>query len=145
MRTRKSGLYFSAMVLTILAGSIGRNSLGQDASSAMPKPNFVFHDQSLHLQKPQTVLNHNGSFSVNAGTSDIQVSSLCFSADGKLLAVGSTPGIVDVWSVETRQKIAAFKGGTSVALSPDGRLLEKDGNGIEFIDMPSGKINRTIP
>jgi WD40 repeat protein len=75
----------------------------------------------------------------------IEVSSLSFSADGKVLAVGSTPGIVDVWNVETKQKLRAFKGGTAVALSPDAQILEKDGNGIEIIDMSSGKVKRAIP
>ncbi|OLB28505.1 MAG: hypothetical protein DMG42_29880 [Acidobacteria bacterium] len=34
---------------------------------------------------------------------------------------------------------------TAVALSSDGRMLEKDGNGIEIIDLPSGAVKRTIP
>lgn len=116
----------------------------QDASLGLPKPSFVLHDKKLHPEKPHTILSPNGSFTMSAGTSMIEVSSLSFSADGKLLAVGSTPGIVDVWNVETKQKLRAFEGGTAVALSPDGRILEKDGNGIEFIDMASGKVKRTI-
>ena len=47
----------------------------------------------------------------------IEVSSLSFSRDGKLLAVGSTPGIVDLWDVENNKKLRSFQGGSSV--SPD--------------------------
>ncbi|MFZ0882996.1 MAG: hypothetical protein WAN14_06325 [Candidatus Acidiferrales bacterium] len=90
-------------------------------------------------------LNPNGTFAMSAGTSLIDVSSLSFSADGKVLAVGSTPGIVDVWNVETKHKLRAFDGGPAVALSPDGRILGEAGNGIEIIDMASGKMKRKIP
>jgi WD40 repeat protein len=117
----------------------------QDVSSGLPRPSFVLHDKNLHPEKSHTILSPNGTFTISAGTSMIQVSSLSFSADGKLLAVGSTPGIVDVWNMQTKQKLRAFKGGTAVALSPDGQILEKDGNGIEIIDMASGKVKRTIP
>jgi WD40 repeat protein len=114
-------------------------------TATLPKPSFVLHDQKLHPEKPHTVLGANGSFAAYAGTSMIQVSSLSFSGDGKLLAVGSTPGIVDVWDVISKQKVCAFKGGTAVALSPDGHWLVKDGNGIEVIDIASAKVTRTIP
>ncbi len=147
MHTTKSALWLGPLALIIWTAVVGRNwiSVNQEAASGLPKPSFVLHDKDLHPEKPHTVLGSNGSFSVSAGTSMVEVSSLSFSADGKLLAVGSTPGIVDVWNVETRKKIHAFKGGTAVALSSDGRILEKDGNGIEIIDLPSGKVKRTIP
>ena len=121
------------------------SSVPQPDSAAFPKPSFVLHDPKLHPEKPHTVLGANGSFAVYAGTSDIQVSSLSFSGDGKLLAVGSTPGIVDVWDVDAKRKVCAFKGGTAVALSPDGHRLVKDGNGIEVIDVTSCKVTRTVP
>jgi WD40 repeat protein len=70
---------------------------------------------------------------------------LSFSGDGKLLAVGSTPGIVDVWDVEARQKVRAFSGGSTVALSADGHWLAKNGKGIELVDMTSGKTVKEIP
>lgn len=120
-------------------------ALKLEAASGLPKSSSVLHDKDLHPQKPRTILGPNGSFTMSAGTSMIEVSSQSFSADSKLLAVGSTPGIVDVWNLETRQKVHAFKGGTAVALSSDGRILEKDGNGIEIIDLPSGDVKRTIP
>jgi WD40 repeat protein len=141
MHTSKSTLCLGALALTISTAGVDHNwtSLNQEAASGLPKPSFVLHDKTLHPQKPRTILSPDGSFRINAETSMIEVSSLSFSADGKLLAVGSTPGIVDVWNLETRQKVRA------VAISSDGRMLEKDGNGIEFIDMPSGQVKRTIP
>lgn len=146
MRSTKSRLCFGLSALAVSTAFVGHNwgALKESAGSGLPKPSFVLHDKALRAQKPRTILGPNGSFSVSAGTSMIEVSSLSFSADGKLLAVGSTPGIVDVWNIETRQKVHAFRGGTAVALSSDGRILEKDGNGIEIIDLPSGAVKRTI-
>jgi WD40 repeat protein len=146
MRAIESTFYLGAMALAVSICTVLRlPPQRQDATSVLPKPNFVLHDKNLHSEKPHTTLSPNGSFTIGAGTSSIEVSSLSFSADGKLLAVGSTPGIVDVWNVQTKQKLRAFKGGTAVALTLDGQTLEKDGNGIEIIDMASGKIKRTIP
>lgn len=146
MRTAESTFCLGAIALAISTAVVCPwTSQRQDTASGLPKPSFVLHDKNLHSEKSHTILSPNGSFTVSPGTSMIEVSSLSFSADGKLLAVGSTPGIVDVWNVETRQKVSAFSGGTAVALSPDGRILEKDGNGIEIIDMSSGKVKRTIP
>jgi len=147
MHRIKAGLCLGVLTLAISTAVVGQNSssLSQAAASGLPKPSFVLHDKNLRPQRPHTTLGSDGSFTISAGTSMIQVSSLSFSLDGKLLAVGSTPGIVDVWNLETRQKVRAFEGGTAVALSPDGRILEKDGKGIEIIDMPSGEVKRTIP
>lgn len=146
MRTLESTLCLGAVALAIsTVVTCPWTSLRQDASSGLPKPNFVLHDKKLHAEKPHMSLNPNGTFAMSAGTSLIDVSSLSFSADGKVLAVGSTPGIVDVWNVETKQKIRAFDGGAAVALSPDGRILEKAGDGIETVDMASGKVKRKIP
>lgn len=75
----------------------------------------------------------------------IQVGSLSFSGDGKILAVGSTPGRVDLWDVEKRKKLRTLEGGTTVALSADGRLLAKDGNGIELWDLATGNLKKRIP
>jgi WD40 repeat protein len=137
----------AAVTLLLYRALISQTSPSvQQTASPFPKPSFVLHDEKLHPQQPKTIFSPNGTgFVVSAGTSMIQVSSLSFSADGTLLAVGSTPGIVDLWDLRTRRKIRAFEGGTAVALSPDGRLLAKDGKGIEIIDISSGKVNRTIP
>jgi WD40 repeat protein len=121
--------------------------------SILTKPSFVLHDEKLKLGNPRTVLGQissdgNGkavsSFAVYAGSNMIQVTSVSFSGDGKLLAVGSTPGHVDVWDVENRKLIRSFAGGIYVALSADGRLLAKDGNGIEIVEVASGKSELRI-
>jgi WD40 repeat protein len=142
---RELGLTLCVLfVSTALSGQTSP-PVQQGRTFELPKPAFVLHDEKLHPQKPHTEFGANGSFAVYGGTSMIQVSSLSFSGDGKLLAVGSTPGIVDIWDVEARHKVRGFKGGTSVALSLDGHWLVKDGNGIEIIELASGKIVRTIP
>jgi WD40 repeat protein len=142
---RELGLVAAALLITVAGLGQSLSSSAHERSFDLPKPAFMLHDENLHPQKPHTVLGPNGSFAVYAGTSMIRVSSLSFSADGKVLAVGSDPGIVDVWDVDARRKIRSFRGGTSVALSADGHWLAKDGNGIELVDMTSGKVQKTIP
>jgi WD40 repeat protein len=67
----------------------------------------------------------------------IQLESLSFSADGSMLAVGSTPNIVDIWDVPHQMRLRSFAGGSSVALSPNGTLLATDG--ITIWDTKTGK------
>ena len=143
--TRELGLMMAALLISVAGLGQSISSSAHERSFDLPKPLFMLHDEKLHPQKPHTVLGSNGSFAVYGGTSMIQVSSLSFSADGNVLAVASTPGIVDVWDVDARRKIGSFRGGTSVALSADGHWLAKDGNGIELVDMTSGKVQKTIP
>ena len=129
-------------------------STAPQAVKSFPEPDFILRDKGLKPQKGGVVLGPmesdgkggtKGSFAVYGGPSMIQVGSLSFSGDGKILAVGSTPGRVDVWDVEKRTKLFSLEGGTTIALSPDGRLLAKDGNGIEICDAATGKLIRRIP
>jgi WD40 repeat protein len=124
------------------------------AVKSFPEPDFILRDKDLKPQKSGVVLGPmesdgkggtKGSFAVYGGPSMIQVGSLSFSSDGKLLAAGSTSGRVDVWDVEKRTKLFTLAGGSTLALSPDGRLLAKDGNGIEICDVRAGKLIRRIP
>jgi WD40 repeat protein len=126
-----------------------------EATGIFPGSDFVLQDKDLGRQKPQNsrvVLGTDGkggtTVAVYGGSSEIQVSTLSFSGDGRLLAVGSTPGRVDLWEVETRKKLWTIEGGSTVGLSPDGRLLAndgKDGSGIKVFDAASGKLQRSIP
>ena len=127
---------------------------GPPAIDSFPDSDFTLRDHGVKPQKGRVVLGPmesdgkggtKGSFAVYGGASMIQVGSLSFSGDGKMLAVGSTPGHVDVWDIEKRTKLFSLDGGTTVALSPDGRLLAKDGNGIEICDAATGKLIRRIP
>ena len=122
-------------------------------TEGFPKPKFVLHDDKLKLEKPRTAFgplssdgkgHTTGTFAVYGGSSLIQVLSLSFNSAGTLLAIGSTPDLVDIWDVEKRKKLRSFLGGTVVALSPDGRLLAKDGNGLEIINVSSGKLELKI-
>jgi len=125
-----------------------------EAVKPFPEPDFILSDKDLKPQRSGVVVGPiesdgtggtKGSFAVYGGPSMIQVGSLSFSSDGKLLAVGSMPGRVDVWDVERRTKLFTLAGGSTIALSPDGRLLAKDGNGIEICDVRTGKLVRRIP
>src|SRR5215469_8092838 len=135
-----------------LAQNVARTSPGP--SKPFPDADFVLHDKDLKPQKNGIVLGpmHSdgkggttGTFAIYGGGLPIEVSSMSFSGDGKLLAVGSTPGIVDLWDVEAKKKVFSLKGGTAVGLSLDGRTLAIDGKGIEVYDVASGKLKERIP
>jgi WD40 repeat protein len=126
----------------------------QGPAKLFPGPDFVLRDKDLKPQKNGLALGSmesdgkggtKGSFAVYGGASLIQVGSLSFSGDGKILAVGSTPGRVDLWDVERRTKLLTLAAGTTLALSPDGRLLANAGNGIEICDATTGKLIKRIP
>lgn len=126
----------------------------QSVVKSFPEPDFILRDKDLKPQKGGVVLGPmesdgkggtKGSFAVYGGSSLIQVGSLAFSRDGKILAVGSTPGRVDLWDVDNRRKLRTLEGGSTVALSSDGRMLAKDGNGVEICDAADGKLIRRIP
>ena len=121
---------------------------------SFPSPDFLLGDKKVKPQKSGVVLGPaqndgkggtKGSFAVYGGGLPIEVSSLSFSGDGKLLAVGSTPGIVDLWDVETKNKLFSLEGGTAVGLSLDGRNLAIDGKGIELYDVASRALKLRIP
>ncbi len=141
-------ILFSSVVL-----SAQDKSVGSHANNSFPDSDFTLHDQGLKPQEGRVVLGPmekdgkggmKGSFAVYGGASMVQALSLSFSGDGKRLAVGSIPGHVDVWDVENRTKLLSLDGGTTVALSPDGRLLAKNGNGIEICEAATGKLIRRI-
>ncbi len=126
----------------------------QGATKSFPGPDFVLRDKDLKPPKGGVVLDPmesdakgrtKGSFAIYGGSSLIQVVSLSLSGDGKVLAVGSTPGRVDLWDVDNRKKLRTLEGGTTVALSSDGRLLARNGNGIELFDVATGKLEKRIP
>jgi hypothetical protein len=126
----------------------------QPSAKPFPGPDFVLRDKSLKPRKARVVLGPmesdgrgrtQGSFAIYGGASLIQVGSLSFSGNGKKLAVGSTPGRVDLWDVDNRKKLRTLEGGSTVALSPDGRMLAEDGNGIEICSAANGKLIRRIP
>ena len=148
-------LLFGALLLLSIPGASTQEtpSSGKGASKTFPPPAFVLRDEDLKPQKSGIVLSPaqsdgkggtKGSFAIYGGGLQIEVSSLSFSRDGKLLAVGSTPGIVDLWDVENNKKLGSFQGGSSVSLTKDGQLLAKNGNGIEIYKVSSGQLIRRI-
>jgi WD40 repeat protein len=126
----------------------------QASVKPFPRPDFILRDKNLKPPKSGVVLGpahsdgkggSTGSFASYGGSSMIQVGSLSFSGDGKILAVGSTPGRVDLWDVPNRKKLRTLSGGTTIALSADGRLVAMDSNGIELCEVATGKLVRRIP
>jgi WD40 repeat protein len=142
------------IVLPALLFAQEKAAAPQADAKSFPEPDFVLRDNDLKPQKGGVVLGPaesdgkggtQGSFAVYGGSSLVQVGSLSFSSDGRILAVGSTPGRVDLWDVEKRTKLRSLAGGSTLAISPDGRLLAKDGNGIEIYDVATGKLVKRIP
>jgi WD40 repeat protein len=142
-------------LLSVLLACVSLPLIAQDAtpSRTFPKPDFLLHIE-LKVEKPHTVLGPmktdsqgrtTGSVAVYGGSSLVQVSSLSFSGDGKSLAVGSTPSTVDIWDVETRTNLASFAAGSTVAISPDGRLLATDGKDIRVWEISSRKVLTRMP
>jgi WD40 repeat protein len=124
------------------------------AAKAFPEPAFILRAIHPKPRKEGVVLGPmesdgkggtKGSFAIYGGSSLNQVGSLSFSDDGKILAVGITPGRVDLWDVDNRKKLRTLEGGSTVVLSPDGRMLAKDGKGIEICNAKNGKLITRIP
>jgi len=148
-------LLSGALLLLLLpvASAQETSSPGQGAPKVFPGPDFVLRDKDLKPHKSGMVLGPpqsdgkggtKGSFAIYGGGLKIEVSSLSFSGDAKFLAVGSTPGSIDLWDVENHKKLRTFEGGSSASLTVDGRLLAKDGKGIEIYDLASGQVIRKI-
>ncbi len=126
----------------------------QPGTKSFPGPDFILRDKSLKPREGGVAFGPmksdgkggtEGTFAVYGGSSLIQVGNLSFSGDGKMLAVASTPGRVDLWNVDDRKKLRTLEGGSTVALSADGRMLAKDGDGIEICNTANGKLIRRIP
>jgi WD40 repeat protein len=147
---KAAGFILIAFCLPILA--LGQAAAPASSPKILPKPDFILHYGGQKEEGPGLVLGPmktengktTGSFAVYGGPSLAQVTGLSFSGDGKLLAVGSTPGLVDLWDVEKRMKLRSLKAGTPLALTLDGRVLATTGNGLELWDVASGKLWRTI-
>jgi WD40 repeat protein len=136
----------------------------QNSARSFPGPDFVLHDEDAgphaNTQDPSVVFGpiesdghggaqgsgatYGGSVSVNGGADMVLVTSLSLSGDGKILAVASLPGHIDIWDVENRKKLRTLDGGSEVALSFDGNLLADDSNGIELYDVTSGQLIKEI-
>jgi WD40 repeat protein len=144
-------------VLTLL---LAPAAFAQEASPAkssvakpFPPPDFILRDKDVKPSKGGMVMgpaksdgkgHTSGSFAIYSGLM-LDLSSLSFSGDGKILAVGSTPGRIDLWDVEKRKKLRTLEGGTTVALNASGTVLAKDGNGIELYDVATGRLLGRIP
>ncbi len=141
-------------VLPVLLCAQEKAAAPEADAKSFPEADFILRDNDLKPQKGGVVLGPmesdgkggtRGSFAIYGGPSLIQVGSLSFSSDGRILAVGSTPGRIDLWDVEKRTKLRSLVGGSTLALGPDGRLLAKDGNGIEIYDVATAKLVKRIP
>src|SRR5262249_22241860 len=81
-------------------------------------------------------------------------------ADGKMLATGSSAGTVKLWDITNGDKMATLKGGNgwpdALVFTPDGKTIAAGGNGtwlyqrnynmgyLEFWDVDSGNIRLVL-
>lgn len=144
-----TALFIAGLTLPALCFAQTSAPVTQSSHDGFPQPDFTLHDPKFRTEKPRTVLGSDGkggtTIAFYGGTEMVQVSSLSFNGDGNLLAVGSLPNTVDVWDVTKRKIVRSLKGGSQVALSFDGKKLAKDGDGIEILDVSTGKIEVKIP
>lgn len=144
-----------SLLLSVLLACVSLPLIAREAAppKSIPDSDFLLHVE-VKAEKPHTVLGPmktdsrgatTGSFAVYGGSSLVQVSSLSFSADGKSLAVGSTPSTVDIWDVETHTSVSSFPAGSTVALSPDGHLLATNGKDIKLWDVTSRTVIANLP
>ena len=64
------------------------------------------------------------------------VRSVAFSPDGTTLVSSAGGGAIKIWDIATRRNITTFKGGETVAFSPNGTILAfANGNSIELWDV----------
>jgi WD40 repeat protein len=80
----------------------------------------------------------------------LNINSMAFSPDGKLLASGNWDGAIHVWDVAKRTVLRSLKNHTaevsSLAFSPDGKLLASGGydNAVIIWDVSTGEILQSL-
>jgi len=142
--------------LSVLLAFVSLPVTAQNGSApGVATPDYVLHIE-VKTERPHAVLGPmktdadgkttgSGSITLYGGSSLVQASSFSFSSDSKTLAVGSTPGTVDIWNLETRVNVASFPASSTVALSPDGHLLATVGRDIKLWDLTSQKVIKALP
>jgi WD40 repeat protein len=77
------------------------------------------------------------------------INAVAFSPDGRLLAFAESGGLVSVWDVFTRKRLAAFAGHDGqplcVAFSPDGKTLASGGMDTTILLWDVSKVRPTAP
>lgn len=143
--------YFVSSVLLLIYGLANPQVLRSQSRPQFPPPDFILRSDFDNGKAHTEFFGKMGKDGKAIGSGFtvygdpnllIQLTSLSFSRDGSLLAVGSTPNIVDIWDVTRRIRLQSFYGGSTVALSSDGSRLAT--NGLAIWDTKTGRVIRRI-
>jgi hypothetical protein len=91
-----------------------------------------------------------GTINLRRDATDINIRAVIFSADGKLLAVGSSDQTVSLWDVSSARELRSLKGHTGavrrVFFSPNGKIIASVGDDktVRLWDVTSGRTLSTF-
>lgn len=120
------------------------------------RPGTAEFDQLLALWEVKLVDARTGKelLSFKGSGDDAYINSVVFSADGKLLAAGSSDGVIRLWDLATTRKEKTIRDESSysigrvnsIALSPDHKILASgNGNGVITLwDAETGRQRASV-
>jgi hypothetical protein len=119
------------------------------ASKSIPQP---FETIKYSKQFIAAHLGPGNSFYIAKTPPDFDLDTIAMSPRGRLLAMGWDSGRIELWDLQTKQRVSEFKSGIGAPLHlqfnvAEDQLIIASGRKVVFLEVPSGKKLRgwTIP